>query len=261
MEQSIIMRQLRSAGCLLLLCYVYSVPLYGNAAVQQVVISPIYGPDVWFSVQSHSTDELTVKGSIHGLRARSIITDDDYKQRFVAMDGKYRIIHTLGKETETRVTDGHKAQVQRPVRDVIRFDLAGIFDSGPTDPIDLIPLYAGHPVAIGDTWTPKAAVKTPFGTGTAAYTFRLDSIDIDEQGHTVARVSVSFVSELVPIDVYKMATTSAEGKGWFLWDCSVNQRRETHIQGIYTLTIGDLSARELLSVGDRLVVHPGHESF
>jgi hypothetical protein len=231
------------------------------ATDQRVVISPTYGPDIWFSVRSHSTDELTVRGSVDDLAPRSIITDDEYKQRFVAMDGRYRIIHTLGQETENRIADGHKVQIRRPVRDVIRFDLSGIFASGPSDPIDLIPLYAGYPVATGDTWMPKAAISTPFGTGTATYTFHVDGIETDHEGHTIARVSVSFVSDLAPSDTYRKGTTSAQGDGWFLWDCTVNQRRETHLRGIYTLTIGSSFARNMLAVDDHLEVHAGRQNF
>lgn len=235
----------------------------GHAALadRRVTISPTYGPDIWFTVRSHSTDSLTVNGILSGLNPNSVIANDDYKQRFVDMDGRYRIIHTLGDEVEHRVESGHETTIRRPVHDIIRFDLAGIFDSGPSDPLDLIPLYPDHPVGMGDTWTPQAAIKTPFGTGTAKYTFHLDTISQDSSRHTVARISVSFTSSMTPSSAFKNGVTVANGSGWFLWDCTIHQRRETHLQGSYTLKLGSTIAQHVLTVNDSLVVHVGRQSF
>ena len=127
------------------------------ASAPVVTISPIYGPDLWFSVQSHSTDVQTIQGSIASLRSHSIATDDTYRQRFVRMDGKYRIIHTIGSEIERHTENGDTRILHRPVHDIVRFDLAGIFDTGASDPIDLIPLYPGHMVSLGDTLDPHCS--------------------------------------------------------------------------------------------------------
>lgn len=251
----------RKVGSLGILGFLLSAAAYAGLAERRVTISPTYGPDIWFTVRSHSSDSLTVDGSLPGLKPNSVITDDDYKQRFVGMDGRYRIIHTLGDEVERRAESGHETTIRRPVRDIIRFDLAGIFDSGPSDPLDLIPLYTDHPVGIGDTWTSQAAVKTPFGTGTAKYTFRVDMISQDSSRHTLARVSVAFTSSMATSSAFKNGVTEANGSGWFVWDCTSHQRRETHLRGSYTLKLGSAVARHMLTVDDSLTVHAGHESF
>jgi len=162
------------------------------ASASAVTISPIYGPDIWFSVQSHSTDVQTIQGSIAGLHSHSIAIDDTYRQRFVRMEGKYRIIHTDGAEIEHHAEDGETRILHRPIHDIIRFDLAGIFDSGVSDPIDLIPLYPNQMVSLGDTWTPTAAVKTNYGTGMASYKFHVENIAQSRGGHTIARISSVF---------------------------------------------------------------------
>ena len=231
------------------------------ASAPVVTISPIYGPDLWFSVQSHSTDVQTIQGSIAGLRSHSITTDDTYRQRFVRMDGKYRIIHTIGAEIEHHTENGGTRILHRPVHDIVRFDLAGIFDTGASDPIDLIPLYPGHMVSLGDTWTPTAAVKTNYGTGTASYKFHIESIAHGPADHTIARVSVSFTSRLQPLPAFAGGVTEATGGGWFLWDCTVNQRSETHLHGLYTLMIGKAVAQQFITDDDNLVAHKGPETF
>jgi len=231
------------------------------ASAPVVTISPIYGPDLWFSVQSHSTDVQTIQGSIAGLRSHSITTDDTYRQRFVRMDGKYRIIHTIGAEIEHHTENGGTRILHRPVHDIVRFDLAGIFDTGASDPIDLIPLYPGHMVSLGDTWTPTAAVKTNYGTGTASYKFHIEDITHSPGGHTIARVSVSFTSNLQPLPAFAGGVTEATGGGWFLWDCTINQRSETHLHGLYTVTIGKAVARQFITDDDNLIAHKKSETF
>ena len=231
------------------------------ASAPVVTISPIYGPDLWFSVQSHSTDVQTIQGSIAGLRSHSITTDDTYRQRFVRMDGKYRIIHTIGAEIEHHTENGGTRILHRPVHDIVRFDLAGIFDTGASDPIDLIPLYPGHMVSLGDTWTPTAAVKTNYGTGTASYKFHIESIAHGTADHTIARVSVSFTSRLQALPAFAGGVTEATGGGWFLWDCTVNQRSETHLHGLYTLIIGKAVAHEFITDDDNLIAHKKSETF
>ena len=226
-----------------------------------VTISPIYRPDVWFAVHSHSTDVQTIRGSIASLGSHSIATDDTYRQRFVRMDGKYRIIHTIGSEIERHTENGGTQILHRPVHDIVRFDLAGIFDTGASDPIDLIPLYPGHMVSLGDTWTPTAAVKTNYGTGTASYKFHIESIAHGTADHTIARVSVSFTSRLQPLPAFAGGVTEATGGGWFLWDCTVNQRSETHLHGLYTLIIGKAVAHEFITDDDSLIAHKGAETF
>lgn len=232
-----------------------------TAAAPTVVISPIYGPDLSFSVQSHATDVQTVQGSMVELRPHSIIVDDTYRQRFVRMDGKYRLIHTIGTEIEHHTENGITQLLHRPIHDIIRFDPAGIFDTGPSDPIDLIPLYPGHAVALGDTWKPTTAVKTNYGTGTASYKFHVECITHNPNGHTIARISVSFTSTLQPLPAFAGGLAEATGDGWFLWDCTINQRSETHLHGVYTLRMPTAVARRLITDDDTLVAHRKVETF
>jgi hypothetical protein len=231
------------------------------ASAPAVTISPIYGPDIWFSVQAHSTDVQTIQGSIAGLPSHSVDTDDTYRQRFVRMEGEYRIIHTAGAEIEHHTENGGTRVLYRPVHDIIRFDLAGIFDTGAGDPIDLIPLYPGHMVTLGDSWIPTAAVKTNYGTGTASYKFHIENLMHSRGGHTIARISVSFTSNLQPLPAFAGGVTEAVGGGWFLWDCTVNQRSETHLHGVYTLTIGKAVAHRFITDNDSLIAHKGAETF
>lgn len=228
---------------------------------RQVTIAPAYAANVWFDVVSYSTDATTITGVIQNLHPQQITTDDHYQQRFVAMDGRYRVIHTLGTEVENRTEGGQTRTIQRPVQDIIRFDMAGIFSTGPSDPVDLVPLYPGHPVAKGDVWTPQAAIKIPSGTGIAHYRFHVDDIFRDNVGNTLARVSFSFTSKLTPLPDFQHSTVIATGYGWMLWDCTVQQRRKTHIHASYVTQSGSNSAREILTVDDHLTVHHGSKNF
>jgi hypothetical protein len=151
--------------------------------------------------------------------------------------------------------------VIKPFNDIIKFDELGIFEGEPGDPVDLIPLYPGHKVKPGDYWRPEAKIKIPFGTGTAIYAFVIDSVFTDESGSVLARVKVNFEGNLQPANDFTDGSVKISGGGWFVWNCNINQRRETHLAATYTATKGQNTVRQNVSVDDKLKVNQGKKIF
>ena len=164
-----------------------------------VTIAPLYVPTVYFTVRSHAQERITVAGRIAGFSARQRTTEETYRQRFVEQQGRFRVIRAVGVADETVEEFGRRISRRRPFADTIRFDALGYFAEAASDPLDLVPLYPGHPVAAGDTWTNDAAVTTALGAGVAHYTFHVDRISDDARGHPLAHVSLTLAAELTPV--------------------------------------------------------------
>jgi hypothetical protein len=174
-----------------------------------------------------------VSGAVEGFHDRTETNDETYLQRFVDKPGRFRVIRAVESGTETVTELGRMSAVMKPFADVIRFDDLGYFDGSPGDPVSLMPLYPGHAVRSGETWSPDAPVKIAMGSGVAHYRFRVEKTFTDGGNSTLARVSVNVNAELSPVASLCDGVVSVSGGGWFVWDCTVHQRRETHLRVTY----------------------------
>lgn len=216
------------------------------------LIAPTYS-DAWvFSVHSRATRRTTVLGAVQGAHDQTRVEEEDYLQRFVRKEGRYRIIHTKGTLRLTLTEFGRTSIRTRPTRDVIRFDELGIFDTGPADPVDLIPLYPGKAVRMGEAWSPVAAVATTFGSGRATYHFRITSVAPGPAGRLTARVEFEFQGGLNPAARFAGGHLQVSGKGWLAWDLDVHQRTETHITAEYALRDGPNAVITAITFDDQL---------
>jgi hypothetical protein len=226
-----------------------------------LIIAPTYPDTVYFVVQATIKKETIVKGNIAGFSNRTTEMHELYFQRFVEKQEQYRIIHCVGTGLETIYEPGKAEHKLNKFNDTIKFDELGIFDGEPGDPVDLIPLYPGHAVKPGEYWKPEAQVKIPFGYGIAKYAFVIDSVYKDERGSVLARMQIKMSGDLQPSSEFQEGKVTISGEGWIVWDCTINQRRETHFKATYLAVKGDNEVKQLISVDDRLQANEGQKEF
>jgi hypothetical protein len=180
------------------------------------------------------------------------------------------VIHAVGSSIETIVEDarlndsvgrGKAKNNFHRFNDTIRFDELGYFAGEPGDPVDLIPLYPGHYVRKGEYWTPTAPVKIAMGSGTAKYKFVIDSLYRDSEGALLALMKIEVNAELDPSRVFANGKVTVSGGGWIVWDCTINQRRETHLRATYYGKGSQMEVKQIIKVNDKLKVYPGKKYF
>jgi hypothetical protein len=224
-------------------------------------VSPIYPDTVYFSVNSFFESATTVKGAVNGFHD-SVETDHElYFQRFVSKAGRFRTIHAAGTGIYISRVPGSEQSTCKNIHNTIQFDESGYFNSPPGDPVDLIPLYPGHPVKKGEIWSPEASIKTQIGSGTARYQFVIDSTGRDSSNNLLAYISVRVDAILLPVPALAGGLASVTGTGWLIWDCTINQRRETHLKATYLARVGENEVKQMISLNDRLVKHNGRLNF
>lgn len=227
---------------------------------QTYIISPVYPDTVFFMVSSVSKEKTVVTGNVAGFHNKNKENYELYFQRFAKKKNNFRIIHAVGNGIEiTNETNG-KSSRKYAFNDTISFDELGNFKDT-VDPVSLIPLYPGKAVKKGEEWKPKIPVKTAMGKGVAGYVFVIDSIFSDEYASTLARVKVDVHAALQPNDSLKNATVNVTGGGWFVWDCTINQRRETHLNAVYVCRTPNGEVRQSVQVDDNLKYYNGKENF
>lgn len=226
-----------------------------------LIIAPVYPDTVYFVVQANIKKETIVKGNIVGFSNKTTETHELYFQRFVEKQGTFRIIHCVGTGLETIYELGKEQYKLNKFNDTIKFDELGIFDGEPGDPVDLIPLYPGHAVKPGEYWKPEAQVKIPMGHGIAKYDFVIDSVYKDERGSVLARMQIKMNGDLQPSPEFQEGKVIISGGGWIVWDCTINQRRETHFKATYLAVKGQNEVKQYISVDDILQVNEGRKEF
>ena len=226
-----------------------------------VIISPIYPDSVYFVVNAELGNITEVKGKVEGFHTIAKNKHEIYFQRFVEKQGQLRVIHAAGNSIETILEYGKEKSNMQVFNDTIRFDELGYFDGEPGDPVDLIPLYPGHSVKPGEYWTPEAPVKLAMGDGTAKYKFVIDSLYSDDQRSLLAHISVDVNAVLEPSPAFKAGRVTVSGGGWLIWDCTINQRRETHIEAVYHGVKGRNEVKQIITVNDKLKVYPCKKDF
>lgn len=232
-----------------------------NELPDSLIIAPLYPDTVYFIVQAKIKKETIIKGIISGFNNKTSEIHELYFQRFVEKQDSYRIIHCVGTGLET-INEGGKEQYKlTKINDTIKFDELGIFDGEPGDPVDLIPLYPGHTVKPGEYWNPEAKVKVSMGYGIAKYSFVIDSVYKDEGGSILARMQIKMIGDLEPSPQFHEGKVTISGGGWIVWDCTINQRRETHLKAIYLAVKEQNEVKQLISVDDRLEVNEGRREF
>lgn len=127
--------------------------------------------------------------------------------------------------------------------------------------MDLIPLYPDHAVKKREYWNPEANVKIAMGIGIAKYRFVIDSFYAENNGSILARILVEVNAELDPSPVLKKGKVTVSGGGWLIWNCTVNQRMETHLEVIYLGIKEQDEVKQIIKVDDKLEVHKGKRYF
>jgi hypothetical protein len=226
-----------------------------------LLIAPVYLDTVYFVVQANIKKQTLVKGNVEGFHDKTTEIHELYFQRFVEKQGTYRIIHAVGTGLET-INEYEKEQYKlNRFNDTIKFDELGIFAGEPGDPIDLIPLYPGHTVKPGEFWKPEAKVKIPMGYGVAKYRFVIDSLYKDKKGSVLVRMQIQVNGDLQPSSEFHGGKVVISGGGWIVWDCTINQRRESHLQATYLAIKGQTEVKQFISVDDKLQVNKGRKEF
>ena len=232
-----------------------------NKQPASLLIAPVYPDTVYFVVQAIIKRETAVKGNIDGFHDKTTEIHELYFQRFVEKQGTYRIIHAVGTGLET-INEYEKEQYKlNRFNDTIKFDELGIFAGEPGDPIDLIPLYPGHTVKLGEFWKPEAKVKIPMGHGIAKYSFVIDSLYKDEKGSILVRMQIKVSGDLQPSREFHGGKVVISGGGWLVWDCTINQRRETHLKATYLATKAQTEVKQFISIDDKLQVNESRKKF
>jgi hypothetical protein len=226
-----------------------------------LLISPLYPDTVYFSVEAILRNQTMVTGTVEGYHDKTTEMHELYFQRFMEKQDSFRVIHCIGHGVETVSEFGRETSEMKIFNDTIKFNELGIFEGEPGDPVDLIPLYPGHNVKQGEYWRPKAKIKIPMGTGIAEYAFVIDTVYNDENGSVLAKVKVDFKSDLQPSKDFESGTVKATGGGWFVWDCTINQRRETHLSATYIAKREKSEVKQIVNVDDKLKVYYGKKLF
>ena len=232
-----------------------------NELPDSLIIAPIYPDTVYFTVQATIRKQTIVKGNVEGFHDKTSETHELYFQRFVEKQGLYRVIHCVGTGLETINEFGKEKYKLNQFKDTIKFDDWGIFDGEPGDPVDLIPLYPGHTIKPGEFWHPEAQVKISTGSGVTKYSFVIDSLYRDEKGSLLAMMQIKLNGELRPVPEFQNGKVSVSGGGWIEWDCTINQRRETHIAATYRAISEQNEIIQFISVDDKLQVNTGRKEF
>jgi len=232
-----------------------------NSAPDSIIISPLYPDTVYFSAQADIRKQTIVKGEPEGFNNKTIHLHELYFQRFAEKQGTFRVIHCRGTGLETVSGAGGEHSEIKHIDEKFKFDELGIFEGEPADPVDLVPLYPGRAVAQGEHWKPEVKIKIPLGTGLAKYDFVIDSIHQDEERSVLAKITFDFNAELIPSETFVGGKVTAIGAGWLLWDCTINQRRETHISATYHALNANYEVTQLIHLDDRLWVNSGARQF
>jgi hypothetical protein len=232
-----------------------------NELPDSLVIAPVYPDTVYFTVQANIRKQTIVKGNIDSFHDKISETNELYFQRFAEKKGTYRIIHCVGTGLETIYEFGKEQYNLNKFNDTIKFDELGIFDGEPGDPVDLIPLYPGHTVKVGEFWSPEAQVKIAMGSGIAKYSFVIDSLFRDEKSSLLAKMQIKLNGDLQPVPEFQGGKVTVSGGGWIVWDCTINQRRETHLKATYHAIKGKNEVKQFISVDDELQIKEGRKEF
>ncbi len=232
-----------------------------NESPDSLVIAPVYPDTVYFAVQANIRKQTIVKGNVEGFHDKISEIHELYFQRFVEKQGVYRVIHCVGTGLETIYEFGKEQHNVNKFNDKIMFDELGIFHGEPGDPVDLIPLYPGHKVKIGEFWNPEAQIKIAIGYGVGKYSFVIDSLFRDEKGSLLANMQIKFNGELQPVMEFQGGKVTVSGEGWIVWDCTINQRKETHLRATYHAIKGKNEVKQFISVDDELHINEGRKEF
>ena len=68
-------------------------------------------------------------------------------------------------------------------------------------------------------------------------------------------------ANLYPASEFEGGEVTVSGGGWILWDCTINQRRETHLNATYQAMKGQSEVRQSISIDDELQVTKGRKQF
>lgn len=201
-----------------------------------VPIDGDYPRGVIFVARFYSVETITVRGyAPKAIKAGRTTQEGAVRIWHGAPNGRYLVSHARGSYVEkTERERGRKTAVQKLVDSTSEFDRLGYSKSGQSDAGDLIPIFPGRRLGVGDSWSPTATITSKYGTGRARYV-RISSVVRAPNAHVLATFSVAVRAVLRPSTVYASWTPNLRGVGTLTWDCTEHQRRSSQTTLTYDL--------------------------
>lgn len=220
-----------------LLAVSLGVPAAGPAAQDRgvptsaVILDANYPAGEVFDVQITATDTLRTAGRVPAeFHAQKQQSRGSLHEWLDGNDGKYRVYRRRG---EWIVSGDTRAAYARHVDDHAEYDSLRYPRTGPSDPTELIPIFPGRPVAAGDGWVAMARVRESLGEGTAVYAYRVQKIEAGPAGNVLALLNFSVHALLAPPSVLTGWTSTINGSGTLVWNCSSHQRASGKYHLVY----------------------------
>lgn len=150
--------------------------------------------------------------------------------RHLPNDGRYLVSEATGQYMETTSTAGHRTVSKRLTLHVrSEFDALGYAKGGATDPGNLIPIFPGRPVRTGSRWHVSAPVVCAYGSGVAAYAYRVLRVRRARNGDVLAVFSVAMQATLAPPRPLQTSRIAATARGIITWDTTQHERASSHV--------------------------------
>ena len=213
-----------------------------------LTIDANYPAGIVFRLRSQVSDTLRVLG--HVPRHFTPFRETDVgiiNLWFAGMDGRYRITRSGGVVTVVRHANGHETRQRQKVQGTAEFDAFGYPKIGPSDPTDLIPIFPGHLVWVGQSWMATAPVEETLGSGTATYLYRVKRVNLRSDGHVLAVIPFTVRGTMLPPKALHGWHSELQGSGLLIWDCTAHQRASKRFQLTYTATHGQDALSERIA--------------
>lgn len=209
------------------------------AASASVHIDGDYPQGRVFLATFRSIETITVRGQVpKTFVAGTTLTAGSVRIWHGANDGSYRVSHAKGSYAETRRLSGAQDKIAtKQVAATSEFDKLGYPKRTGADPSNLIPIFPGHEVHVGDVWTPVASVSGDFGRGLARYYYRLDRIETTPRNHKIAVLSMTVEGHLAVKQPAEWKTFLS-GNARIRWDCTLHQRQSSRTSLRYVMERG-----------------------
>lgn len=194
-----------------------------------------YPQGVVFDGRFHSVERVSVTGHAPpGISAQTTEQTGTARIWHGAPDGPYLVSHAKGSYTQTQTIDGRSKTTTEHYAGSSEFDALGYSKHPDPDPSDIVPVFPGHAVGTGDTWSARVRVKNAqYGIGYASYAYRVTSIATGD-GHTIATIAMTMHGDLRPPE--SGWSTRVAGHSVIVWDCDAHQRVRSHDVLTYTMT-------------------------
>lgn len=192
---------------------------------KEVSIDASYPAGVMFRLYLKATESLETTGVIpDSFKPYKDFYKGTIDLWFAGMNSNFRITESKGK-LKTSHTENNTTKIKTTtVKGKAEFDTLGYPRSGPSDPMDLIPIFPDHPVKEDDDWIATAPVYERLGSGIAKYTYHIKHIYLSHSKHILAAIHFNIEAKLKPDSLLVGWISTIVGNGSLVWDCTARQR-------------------------------------